>query len=470
MAIIIKSGASSSVATVNTTGSLWVDLHDDAGNDIAQVEGVELTDDQGFVLNGANNDGVSVPLRADRHGGIGIANAIPIVIDELISTTVNAARWVSTTSTMTIAQTVTGITLNNGANAAVNTYAILSSGRTVTKQVRRPIEYRAKIRCNLQTNTVAEFGICNPGTNVAAIPNGAFFRVDGTTLSLVVSNNSVEDSTGTVTVDISAYGSDYLLYTIVIDDDRVLFRVMDTQNNVVITRQAIKIKTSVTKLFSTFALPVSARIYNKAVAPASAGILVIGEIGAYQLDTGENFGQNLVAAILREDAVINPSTGVQNTTFANSAAPANATLSNTAAGYATLGGLFSFAAVAGAATDYALFTYTTPKDFVCTGITIDAWNTGAAVATTPTLLVWGIGSDGATTNLSTGGHFRQAVGAQSFPVGAAVGANAQRLDMNIEPTLTRAGRVLTIILRMPVGTATASQVIQGLVNVKGYHV
>jgi len=51
-------------------------------------------------------------------------------------------------------------------------------------------------------------------------------------------------------------------------------------------------------------------------------------------------------------------TGLAN--YANSAAPASATLSNTAAGYTTLGGQFQFAAVAGAETDYALFAYTVP--------------------------------------------------------------------------------------------------------------
>lgn len=45
--------------------------------------------------------------------------------------------------------------------------------------------------------------------------------------------------------------------------------------------------------------------------------------------------------------------------YANTAAPASATLSNTAAGYTTLGGQFQFAAVAGE-TDYALFAFLVP--------------------------------------------------------------------------------------------------------------
>jgi hypothetical protein len=35
------------------------------------------------------------------------------------------------------------------------------------------------------------------------------------------------------------------------------------------------------------------------------------------------------------------------------------------------------------------------------------------------------------------------------------------------PLVTNPGRFLTVILRMPVGTATASEVFQGLVNLRG---
>ena len=46
--------------------------------------------------------------------------------------------------------------------------------------------------------------------------------------------------------------------------------------------------------------------------------------------------------------------------YANSAAPANASLANITAGYTTLGGQFQFAAVGGAETDFALFAFLNP--------------------------------------------------------------------------------------------------------------
>jgi len=174
--------------------------------------------------------------------------------------------------------------------------------------------------------------------------------------------------------------------------------------------------------------------------------------------------------------------------IANSTAPTSAALSNTSAGYSVPGGNFQFGAVAGAETDYALFAYQVPtpattqpgKNLVITGIEIDTFNTGAAVATTPTLLTWylGIGAtavslattDTATTTTTRAPH-RKFLGAQSFPIGAAIGARADRfvsVDVSQGPLVVEPGTFLHIILRMPVATATASQVIRGGVAVKGY--
>lgn len=253
--------------------------------------------------------------------------------------------------------------------------------------------------------------------------------------------------------------------------DVAVFRIADPETGDVLNRQTLKIPSSSAKVQSISSIPCFGRVYNSAVAPASAPLLVMSEVTVGALDNAMQVPANLAAAMNFEDGSILPATGLIATTFANSAAPANATLSNTAAGYSTLGGLFSFAAVAGAATDYALFNYVPTRDFVCTGISIEAWNTVAAVATTPTLLVWGIGHDGATVNLSTGAHRRVAVGAQSLAIGTAPGGMADKsIDRAIEPSITRATRSLTVILRMPVGTATATEVIQGLVNVKGFHI
>lgn len=134
--------------------------------------------------------------------------------------------------------------------------------------------------------------------------------------------------------------------------------------------------------------------------------------------------------------IVNSSGGAAGITAnsVNSTVPATATLSNTAAGYTTLGGQFVFAAVAGAETDYALFAFLntvpttgiTGRNLTIRGIWIDTWNQVVAVATTPTVFQWyaAVGStavslatvDGAATRLPK----RIYIGSQSLVVGAAV--------------------------------------------------
>jgi hypothetical protein len=172
----------------------------------------------------------------------------------------------------------------------------------------------------------------------------------------------------------------------------------------------------------------------------------------------------------------------------NSTAPVSAALSNSTAGYLAPGGNFQFAAVAGAETDYALFAYQVPvpattqpgRNMVITGIDIDSFNTGAATATTPTLLTWylGIGAtavslattDAVSTTTTRAPH-KKFLGAQSFPIGAAIGARADRalsVDFSQSPMVVEPGAFLHVILRMPVATATAAQVVRGGVAIKGY--
>lgn len=173
--------------------------------------------------------------------------------------------------------------------------------------------------------------------------------------------------------------------------------------------------------------------------------------------------------------------GIAN--YANSTAPTSATLSNTAAGYTTLGGQFQFAAVAGAETDYALFAFQVPaattavtgRNLIIRGIWIDTYNTGAAVATTSTLLQWALGVGSTAVSLATtdaaATRARAVIplGSQYFAIGAPVGANTNRIDVNLDaPLVVEPSTYLHVILKMPIGTATASQIIRGVVGINGY--
>lgn len=176
-------------------------------------------------------------------------------------------------------------------------------------------------------------------------------------------------------------------------------------------------------------------------------------------------------------------TAGQTANGVNSTIPAAGALSNTAASYATLGGKFTFAAIAGAETDYALFAFLVPaaapgsssKKLIVRGVAIDTFVLGAAVATTPTVLEWTLAIGSTAVSLATVDAVaarlpkRIPIGIQSFIVGAAVGALGVRVDANFDAALTvDPGTYVHVILRIPAGTATATQTFRGQVGINAY--
>ena len=222
------------------------------------------------------------------------------------------------------------------------------------------------------------------------------------------------------------------------------------------------------------------RVVNGAVAPAAAPQLIVGLYEASIKVIDINRPSQTTAAISGLGSAYLPTTGAQSTNHANSTSPTSATLSNTAAGYATLGGRYQFAAPVGAATDFVLFGYQVPTSFrlIVTGIRISACNTGAAVATTATMLDWGIATGSTAVSLATTDAIaaspttaprRLPLGHQGFIIGAAIGACAESIQMSfLSPITVESGRFLQVTLQVPVGTATASQVIRGDVFVDAH--
>lgn len=175
------------------------------------------------------------------------------------------------------------------------------------------------------------------------------------------------------------------------------------------------------------------------------------------------------------NSVVLPSSGAQLGNHANSTAPVAATLSNTAAGYAKLGGLWSAAALAGADTDYALFAYEVPAAhrLFITGINISPTIvTGAANATTATILQWALGVNSTAVSLATAstGPDKVSLGMQSCLASLAIGGQiGPSIDVLFPtPHVIEAAKFLHIILTIPVCTATSSEVLRGCVNVNGY--
>jgi hypothetical protein len=467
----IKSGAGADLLTVDAVSkAARTSLYDAAGNAAVLASGAQPAEAAGPMMMGLN-DRSALPLRLDRLGSQALALHTPLMHDSFEGATTHALRWRIDNTTMAAAQTtIAGVVFNSGNITTINTGYMLSTVRRLMKTQRSPLQAKFRARLNHVNNSVMELGLGDASTFNGAHTAGAYWQLTSSgVLQPVVTYNGV-DQTGT---DIRGLVSNdsYYTFDVLMDDDEAIFVVQDSATGLILSRQRIGLPLTGQRLLSVTQLPLFARLYNTGVAPASAPQLILTDTYALALDADQNKPWAHTMATMGRGAAENPFTGAQLAAWANSAEPANATLSNTTVGYTTLGGKFQFAAVAGAATDYALFGFVvpSPSNLVITGVDIEAWNLGAAVATTPTLLTWALGLGSTAASLNTAGIVRVGVGAMDLPVAAAIGTRAQRLSKLFNSPLTvGAGLRLHVILRMPVGTATASQVIAGMVNFEGY--
>lgn len=481
----IQSGASADLLTIDPTAkAARALLYDGAGNPLAVKNGVNLPalGQAGLVIAGVN-DGSSRVLRLDRFGNMRIGQEQLLFRDSAETGAVsgtpiapNLGQWTTAVSGFAVGlPTVNGNQLTATTVTTSGAYAIATSQRQFQKMQKCPLFYRRRGRNVQVANTVSEFGFGAPSTTVAMVSNSAHWRFgsDGSVVPVLTYNNSEQVGTN---IAGSLSNANYYTWDIIVDDDAVLFVCQDSQTGQSISEQTIFVSRAAPKVWSLSRLPIFERVYNSGT-PASAPTILFSDVYVCSYDLFANKPWPQQIALASQGGIeVYPGAFVaansQNANYANSAAPASATLSNTAAGYTTLGGQWQFAAVAGAETDYALFGFTVPTGFTLavTGIHISTFNMGAAVATTPTLLQWGVANNSSAVSLATAGLTRLALGAQSLAVGAAVGAVASPdLDVTFDaPLITHGGRIFHIILKMPVGTATASQVVRGVAAVKGY--
>ena len=473
MSVPIKSGSGSDLLTIEPTAkSARATLYPSSNTqELSVAEGVEFNaNHRALLMAGVNDDNLRF-LRTDRLGNVCSGLITPLFNDSFHGTTILPNKWAITNTTMLATTAPTGMIFNSGAITTINTGYLITTHKNFQIMQKAPIQAKYRKRIIHYNNAVAEFGFGAPATFNGAVPTGAYFQVTSSgALQPVLTFNGV-DITGT---PISYSILNTYVFDVIADDDEVHFFVQDTSTGTIVNAQSIKVPLTAQRKWSAGALPAFSRLYNTGVAPSTAPQMILGEIYVGILDTVLNKPYPYVCAGMGDGIIHNPLTGAQNANLTNSAVPANATLANATAGYTTAGGLFSFVAIAGAVTDYCLFGFQVPagKQLFITGIDIDAWNTGAVVATTPSLLVWGLAINGNPISLASANYIRLPLGAQSFPIGAVIGAMADRTiqaDFSDSPIVCESSRFCSLILRMPVGTATASQVIQGLVTIKGYY-
>jgi hypothetical protein len=330
-----------------------------------------------------------------------------------------------------------------------------------------------------QANSFHEFGLfTSSGTTIPT--DGVLFRLAGTQLMGVTNYNGAEQTAnielgGGIVINKMYHG------LIVTHQDRVEFWVDDVLYTTIIT--PVGLPSPCMSMYQ----PLTVRQYNNGVVATP----IQTKIAKWCVNLVDMNSNRLWATAMvgNGQSAISNYDGVavgQSANYNNSASPATGTPSNTAAAYTTLGGQWQIAAPAGAETDLILFGFTlapqspnsSAKNIMIKGIRIETINVGAAVATTATCIQWGVGVGStavslATTDTATTGTKaarRIALGYQSFPVGAAIGTVATPIDINFDvPLIVEAGTVFHVLLKVFIGTGTASQILRGTCFVNAFY-
>lgn len=434
---------------------------------------VVTTPDGGFQL--FDSHGEQLRFADNR---IDTGRDVPLFRDMFVGTSVAAHnKWAQSILTQTATVGSGAITLNASAITTVNTYSTLLSVPKFRGYADGALYFHGRARPNAnlpQTNALAEFGLGNALTN-AAPTDGAFFRWTASGGFECVLNRGGAETSVAMTAPASNV---YSYFAIEVWGDRVECR-YSTPSSGFREEVELVLASGAPSAFNE-SPGVLMRVVNGAVAPAVAPQLIVGLVDVSIKVIDIDRPSQTTAAISGYGGAYNPLTGAQVANHANSTSPTSATLSNTAAGYATLGGRFQFAAPAAAATDFALFGFQVPTSYrlIVTGIRISTCNTVAAVATTPTILDWSIAADSTAVSLATTDAIaasptsaprRLALGHQGFIVGAAAGACANDIVQPFaSPITVESGRFFHVIMQVHTGTATATEIFRGDVFVDAH--
>lgn len=423
------------------------------------------------------------------NGYLRVSQIVLSVFDQIEGAAVNTNLWNPyDVSGMTIVQANNLITMNAGASIAANGYANLISQKFIPLYGSIPclLEMTATVINVPEANATVELGIGTVSHGTAPTdgayfrwsPSGGFYAVINNggveTPSTNLASQTFTDPDGT-TITLPPTTIVTHLYAFEVVEDKVVFYIDD------IEVATVNVPSGQSYPFNAGRQQVFARVYIGGSSPSLAPKVSIGQVTTKYEDLQQYRPWGELLASLGRGAYQSPVTPFgQTANHVNSASPVTPSPipSNTLAGYPTLGGRWQIAAPAGAATDLILFGFQVPAgfQFFMNSISISTINTGAiGSVVTPTILDWSLGLNGSALSLATvdgAGTWaprRIPLGMQVFGLSAAVGALATDITRRFEtPLVVDASRFLHVILQVPSGVATASQVLRGDVLINGF--
>lgn len=486
MSWLMRLMGSANSGEVDSQGQQRVIPYDAAGNSLLPANRSAISDTIAGILNAGKDYKLARVLRVGSTGAQCVqGDESTLLVDSFEGTTRNLLQWVETAATMVSAQTLaTGLALNSSSSLTTAQGILEASHRQFPVQARAGLLFRARLRYQGATNCVEEWGFSDQtSATTPGHSNGAFFRRDAAgSLQPVLAFNGTETQ-GSVMAGPAT--TDYAWYEIFLEDDRVLFQVFSVSGvllaSQVMERGATGAGAGVAtqaRLFAVTHLPCMFRVYNSGAA-GTAPQIVLTACSVLILDTWSQRDHAIQQSGMGLNCLASPTAYTQLANWTNNGAPTTRTLSNTAAGETTLGGLIRANAMAGGNTDLIMFGWHNPSPytFYVDSINIPVpLNEVVAVATTATLFAYFAQFNTSAVSLATGGTYpglRIALpGIHTAAVGVA--ANTLFSGANVQiafptPLAVQPGRFFHIGCRALVGTATATETfLWGGVSVGGF--
>ncbi len=489
MSVIIKGGDSSDLVTVTSDKNLKVTTPL-----VTSITGVETPNQVGAIRMFAENDSGTITGTAylkspevsiDYRQRVGIDTVV--FSDTFNATTQNTANWRHAFTTMTATQSSGFLNINAaGTSTVASNFAYMNSFRyfPIIGTAPLSVEFSCAHSALPIANEVLQFGL-GIATGAADPIDGVWFEYTSAGLKGVTRYNS---GTAVKTDLIASLSINQVRhFAIVVGEGEIEFWI----NDVLYGEQIIPVGQG--QPFMTSALPVFMQKYNAGTVGATPNLIArFGDVNVSIMDiaTNQTWANQMAGYGLGLQGLNGGTMGSPQVQWANTALPTAAAATNTTAALgAFLGGIFQMNAPATSATDVIIASYQnpaggvnqTPRTMKLRGIKIDCVNSVAAVATTATTfavaLAWG-GTNVSLATAETGSFVTatakarriQPLGVISFPVGAAIGAAANPIQFDFEaPIVINPSEFVQVVVKILVGTATATEVFQWIVSPNLYH-
>lgn len=403
--------------------------------------------------------------------------------DTFNATTQNTNLWAYTFATLTAAQPGAG-TVNfsavQGTTSAHGAFMRTWQYFTLANTASLAVEFIfGKMTADLVAGEVFLAGVGLPSAAITRPTDGVWFKLTSAGLIGVLAHNGTEVESG-VFAPVPAVG-DLNKYTIVVGEREIEFWFNDEFCGEMALPDGNGLP------WMSASAPLFMQKYNTG-AVSNTNTMRVARVGVTQMDIATSRAwsvSNAVAGLGMYMGQNGQTMGTSQftgtiTSGSSPNLPTSAAGSNTAANVTGLGGWGAINAAAGAATDFIACSYLNPagtinitgRNLLIRGVKVTAINTGAAVATTPTTLLWTLAFGHTAVSLATTetasfatatthAPRRVQLGFMSADVATPVGGlYSGDVSFNFDsPIVVRPGEYVALIMKIVVGTATASQTI-----------